>query len=375
MNTLPKKWGISNPALLGGDIILSLSNGKSGGVKVKRDRCGQVLLYGVAFEEFTDRYTLHHDFRIDFENGGGNKFLKKATPPSLCKMFGEQEAGDGYLGQHFNEFTRQEVFLLVRNGSWWAIETRSFNDGTIRLSGSQFRELVKKFGITHKCRAIFDYGNESTFHLRLLDVDGIELGYEKVDKMNRKKEISASAMPQETSGDNEILILDGSDSDSESDGSEFMIIEENDCDGQSELVPDEAGGIAQSSFVQIHYYNGYLIGDIFGKNGKPGFLKKMTVAICDRMQPIYIPSSFVRMHLLPNGKPTFAFIGIGDGENVRCTIRWGGPSNPDDAHVVVEVSALMSLIKPDVGQTVLFNLVDIEQVVNLVTFVIKKLNY
>ncbi|KAM7251567.1 hypothetical protein ACFE04_023450 [Oxalis oulophora] len=112
-------------------------------------------------------------------------------------MFGEQEAADGYLvlpgiwGKHFPDFTRQEVFLLVGNGSRWAIETRPFNDGTIR--------------------------DELSFYLRVLDMDGIEIGYEVADKMNRKKDVSTSPVPQETSTDNDFTIIDGSDSESDCD--------------------------------------------------------------------------------------------------------------------------------------------------------------
>ncbi|KAM7270023.1 hypothetical protein ACFE04_029237 [Oxalis oulophora] len=260
------------------EIILSLENGESGRVKVKRDRSGHVVLYGESFEQLIDRYHLHHDYRMDFQNDGGNHFLvrirdtqgveieyemrmidnsrwfqskNKGTPASLCKMFGEEEVADA------------GSVSLVGDGSRWAIETRPFNDGTIRLFGAEFHKLVRHFGITHKCRAIFDYGDESSFYLRLVDMNWIEIGYEVADKINRKKD-----------------------------------------------VIDEANRNAQSPLIQIRYYKGFLMGDTFGENGKPSFMKKITVAICIRMPPI--------------GKPTVALMCIGDGEKVECNIRWGG---------------------------------------------------
>ncbi|KAM7272788.1 hypothetical protein ACFE04_027451 [Oxalis oulophora] len=330
------------------------ANGEFGRVKVKRDHSGHVVLYGESFEQFIDRYHLHHHYRMDFQNDGGNQFLmrirdtqgveieyemrmidnsrwfqskKKGTPASLCKMFGEQEVADGYLvlpgiwGKHFPDFTRQEVFLLVGDGS-------------------------RQFGITHKYRAIFDYRDESSFHLRLVDMDVIEIGYKVGDKMNRKKNVSTLAVPQETSSDNVFIIIDGSDSESDFDGFDVL----------------EAGHMEM-----IRYYNGFLMGDTFGENGKADFMKKLTAAICIRMQPIYIPRSFVRIHLLSKGQPTVALMCIGDGKKVECNIRWGGASNPGDAYIAGGIPLLMNLIKPDVGQTILFNLVGWEEVKSLVT--------
>ncbi|KAM7277870.1 hypothetical protein ACFE04_005004 [Oxalis oulophora] len=350
---------------------MSLANGESARVKVKRDSSGQVVLYGGSFEQFIHRYHLNQDYRMEFQNDGGKQFLvrigdtqgveieyemrvidnnrwfqskKKGTPPSFCKMFGEQEAVEGYLalqgilGKHFPNFTRQEVFLLVGNGSRWAIETRAFNDGTIRLLAS--------------------------FYLRVVDMDGIEIGYEVAARMNQKKDVSTSAGRRETSTHNDFTIIDGSES--ESDSNEFDDLEAS----EMELVIDEATRNAQSPSIQIHYYNGFLIGDTFGEDGKPGFLKTITTAICIRLQPIYIPRSFVRMHLLSKGKSTVELMRIGDGEEVKCNIRWGGASNPDDAYIPGGIPLLMNLVQPDVGQTVLFSLVDWEEVESLVTFVI-----
>ncbi|KAM7265352.1 hypothetical protein ACFE04_003035 [Oxalis oulophora] len=378
---LSKKWAISQPALFQREIIISLSNGESSRVKVKRDSSGQVVLYGDLLEHFIVCYRLHHDYSVDFQNDGGNQFLvrirdtqgveieyemnmidnsrlfkskNKGTPASLCKVFGEQEATDGYL--------------VMGDSSRWAIETRPFNDGTIRMYGAEFRKLVIQYGITYGYRAIFYYGEESAFYLSIFDMEGVEIGYEVVDKMNRIKDVSTSAAPLDTTTDDEFFIIDGSDSESDSDS--FDVPE----DGHIDLVLDEAYWNAQNTLIDIHYYNGLLIGGTFGEDGKPGFMKKMSAAICIRMQPIYIPRSFVRKHLLPNGKPTVALMCFGLDKKVECTIRWGGASNSEDVYIAGGVPLLMDLLKSDVGQTVLFHLVDLEEVESLATFMVLKLD-
>ncbi|KAM7251851.1 hypothetical protein ACFE04_023734 [Oxalis oulophora] len=58
-----------------GEIILSLTNDESARVKVKRDSSGQVVLYGDSFEQFIDRYHLHQDYRMNFQNNGAKQFL------------------------------------------------------------------------------------------------------------------------------------------------------------------------------------------------------------------------------------------------------------------------------------------------------------
>ncbi|KAM7272816.1 hypothetical protein ACFE04_027480 [Oxalis oulophora] len=258
---------------------------------------------------------------------------KKGTHVSMCKMFGEQEAADGYLANYVF------FFLLSFARHLGKAFSRFYQAGSVSFS--------RHFGITHICRAIFDYGDKSSFYLKLVDMDRIEIIYEVADKMNRKKDVSTSAVSQETSSDNGFTIIDGNDSESYFDG----------------LI-----------FWKIQYYKGFLMSDTFGENGKPGFMKKMTATICIRMQPIYIPRRFVRIHLLSKDKTTVALMCIGDGGKVECNIRWEGASNPDNAYISDGIPLLMNLLKLDVGHTILFNLVDWEEVESLVTFVILKLN-
>ncbi|KAM7262183.1 hypothetical protein ACFE04_021260 [Oxalis oulophora] len=251
--TLPKRWAITYSALLQSEIILSFANGATGPVNLKTERSGQVVLYGESLEHLINRYNIRQDYRMDFQNIGRNQFLvkirdkqgveieyenrmidnsrwyqskNKATTPSLCKMFGEEEANDGYLalpgiwGKHFEDFTMREVFLLVSDGSTWAIETRSFNDGTIQLFGVEFRKLVRQYGICNNWRAIFDYGEKSTFYLRLADEDGIEIECAGAHKGKRKKNISTPASSQDTN--NTIVFLENGDMDSDFDDFDFV---------------------------------------------------------------------------------------------------------------------------------------------------------
>ncbi|KAM7274187.1 hypothetical protein ACFE04_028851 [Oxalis oulophora] len=342
LQTLSKRWAITYPPLLESEIKLSFANGATGPVKLKKERSGQVVIYGESIEHLLEHYNIRQDYRMDFQSMGGNEFLvrirdkqgvkieyekrmidnsrwyqskKNATAPSLCKLFGEEEVGDGYLAlpsiweKHFEDFTMREVFLLVRDGSRWAIETRSFNDGTIRLFGVEFCKLVSQYGISNNWRAIFDYGEKSMFYLRIVGEDGVEIEYAGAHKGERKKNISTP-----------------------------------------EMVIDDT---CTNGLGKIWYYKGFFY------EGKYG----------DKMNQ-YMPRGFVRKHLLPIGKPTVAFMIIGDGDKVECNIRWGSVTNPDDAFISDGLPSLMNLLKPDVGDTVLFNLTGWDEVESFVTFLI-----
>ncbi|KAM7251663.1 hypothetical protein ACFE04_023546 [Oxalis oulophora] len=236
--------------------------------------------------QFIVRIRDTHGVEIEYENcmidnSRWYQCKNKFTAPTPCKMFGEEEATDGYLalpgiwGKHFKDFTMREVFLLVSDGSRWAIETRSFNDGTIRSFGVEFPKLIKQYGISNNCRAIFDYGEESPFYFRLVDKDEIEIEYEGADKGKRKKNISTLASSQDTN--NTIVFLESSDMDNDFD--EFDIVES----GDTEMVIDGTNTNEQVSLGQIEYCKGFFMGGIFGEKGAPGFMKKMTTAVCRRM--------------------------------------------------------------------------------------------
>ncbi|KAM7263240.1 hypothetical protein ACFE04_000923 [Oxalis oulophora] len=362
---------------------------------LKKGRSGQVVLYGESLEQLVERYNISQDYRMDFQNMGGNQFMvrirdkqgveieyekrmidnsrwyqskKKATTPSLFKLFGEEEASDGYLalpgnwGKHFEDLTMQEVFLLVPDGSRWAIETRYFNDGTIRMFGAEFRKLVMQYGIRNNWHAIFDYGENMTFYLRIADEDGVEIEYAGSHKGEGKKYISTPDSPEDT--DTTEIFIENSDTDSDSD----------------EYDLEESGGtkmiiyypvIGDTSTVEpgkIWYFNGFLYGEKYGDKGEPGFTKKLTTAVYRSMLPIYLPRSFVRKHLLPIGKPTVAFMTFGDGEKVECNIRWGSVTSLDNAFISGGLPSFMNLLKPDVGDTVLFNLTEWNELESSVTF-------
>ncbi|KAM7253305.1 hypothetical protein ACFE04_025923 [Oxalis oulophora] len=297
--TLPKAWGYSSPALLESEIVLSLENGVSAAVKVKRGSSGNRMLYGELFKQFLLRHNIRHDFRMEFQNVGGNKYYvrirdtqgveidyeirevdnsrsylskNKGTAASMCKKFGEEEIAQGYLavptiwGNHYPDLYRGLVYLLVSDGRRWAIETEKFNDGTIRLFGEVFRKLMKHYGVRRDCRAIFDYTNTSSFHLMLTDWNGIEIEYEQYDEggvqgvrksnvPNRRDRRSlngeeivmagysddSESMSDEVDGGEEIEV-DGDSNDSESmsdevdDGQEFELDGDSD---DSESMPDE----------------------------------------------------------------------------------------------------------------------------------------
>ncbi|KAM7274385.1 hypothetical protein ACFE04_029049 [Oxalis oulophora] len=359
--TLSKRWAITYPPLLQSEIKLSFANGATDHVKLKKERSGQVVLYGESLEHLIECYNICQDYRMDFESMGGNQFLvrirdkqgveieyekrmidnsrwyqskKKATAPSLCKFFGEEELGDGYLAlpgiweKHFEDLTMREVFLLVPDGNRWAIETRSFNDGTIRLFGVEFRKLVRQYGICNNWRAIFDYGEKMTFYLRIVDEDEVEIEYAGAHKGERKKNISTPDSLEDT--DNTMILLENSDTDSDSDEFDF---EES---GETKMVIID--DTSTNELGKIWYFNGFLIG------------KNMVIK--------YMPRSFVRKHLLPIGKPTIAFMTIGDGDKVECNIRWGSVTSPDDAFISGGLPSFMNLLKPDVGDTLMFNLTE-----------------
>ncbi|KAM7262148.1 hypothetical protein ACFE04_021225 [Oxalis oulophora] len=370
--TLPKRWAITYPQLLQNEIKLSFANGATGPVKLKKDGSRQVVLNGESLQHLIERYNIRQNYRMDFQSMGGNQFLvrirdkqgveieyekrmidnsrwykskKKATAPSLCKLFGEEEASEGYLalpgiwGKHFEDLTMREVFLLVPDGSRWAIETRSFNDGTIRLFGVEFVKLVRQYGICNNWRAIFGYGENMKFYLRIVDEDGVEIEYAGAHKGERKKNIS-------------------DDFDFEESGQTDMVIKDTSINVMG----------------KIWYFNGFLFGGKYGDKGEPGFTKKMTTVVYRNMLPIYMPRSFVRKQLLPIGNPTVAFMTIGDCATVECNIRWGSVTSPDDAFISSGLPSVMNLLKPAVGDTILFHLSEWNGLGSFVTFVVETMD-
>ncbi|KAM7274172.1 hypothetical protein ACFE04_028836 [Oxalis oulophora] len=426
--TLSKTWGYSSPSLLQSEIVLSLENGLSAAVKVKTGSSGNRMLYGERFRHFLLRHNIRHDFRMEFQNVGGNKFYvrirdtqgveidyeirevdnsrsymskKKGTPPSLCKMFGEEEFEQGYLavpgiwGNHFPVLFRGVVYLLVSDGRRWAIETEKLNEGTIRFFGVEFRKLLKHYGVRTEFTSIFDYGETSSFNLMLTDKNGIKIEYERDDEGDvkglQKSHVSIAGNSQDRRrpyGEEFVMDDDSDDSDSSSDegySGEVLVMEGDSDDSDSifhgvETVEDEMGNVEANSYERdgiqyIWYRRGYLIGGNYGATGSPGFLKKMTNPICNRFQPMYIPRRFVTTHLLPLGKPNVGTMLVETRVQVQCNIRWGCVSNMDDAYITTGMTSLMNALKPDVGKTFMFRLVDSDADANSVTFEVKKMNF
>ncbi|KAM7262198.1 hypothetical protein ACFE04_021275 [Oxalis oulophora] len=345
--TLPKAWGYSSPALLQSEIVFSLENGVSAAIKVKTGSSGNKM----SFQQFLLRHNISHDFRMEFQNVGGNKFYvrirdtqgveidyeirevdnsrsylsnNKGTPTSMCKMFGEEEfakltwtvlkceclrscavhfnkAVPGIWGNHFLDLYRGVVYLLVSDGRRWAIETEKLNDRTIRLFSVEFQIEYERDdegdveGVQKSNVSIADNRQDN------------RSPYEEEIVMYGDTDDSDSMSDEVDSG--EVLVMDGDSDDSDS---MFDVVES----GDNEMGNDEAQS-NETGPRNIWYYRGYLIGGNFGANGTPGFMMKMTNLICTRFQPMYISRSFVRTHLLPRGKQKVATMLVGPGVKVQ----------------------------------------------------------
>ncbi|KAM7250838.1 hypothetical protein ACFE04_022721 [Oxalis oulophora] len=360
--TLSITWGYSSPSLLQSEIVLSLENGLSAAVKVKIGSSGNRMLYGERFRHFLLRHNIRHDFRMEFQNVWGNKFYvrirdtqgveidyeirevdnsrsymskKKGTPPSLCKMFREEEFEQGYLavpgiwGNHFPILFRGVVYLLVSDGRRWAIETEKLNEGTIRFFGVEFRKLLKHYGVRNSQDRRRPYGEEFV--------------------MDDDSDDSDSSSDEGYSG--EVLVMEGDSDDSDS---IFHGVET----AEDEMGNVEANSYERDGIQYIWYRRGYLIGGIMVLLGAQ-----------------YIPRRFVTTHLLPLGKPNVGTIIVETRVQVQCNIRWGCVSNRDDAYITTGMTSLMNALKPDVGKTFMFRLVDSDADGNSVTFEVKKMNF
>ncbi|KAM7266113.1 hypothetical protein ACFE04_019497 [Oxalis oulophora] len=206
-STAKRLWAIN--------FCFATVDGKQWEVAVKLKNDGEIFLSWQPVLEFNTHYYLYDSDEVEFEPAyGRNLFVrirnydwieihygsaehkkerkpndKNGTMPTLCLLLWDEGLTRGLLpilaswGKHYPAFVGSEVELVVADGMKLNLLTNKRSDDTFNLTGKEIKYFINHYCHMSGHRLMFEYLDDALFRVIIMDANGVEIHYPKVNSV------------------------------------------------------------------------------------------------------------------------------------------------------------------------------------------------